>query len=111
MSIKPIIDIPALNKAIKEERRKVIAVSPIISGKTVKGPASKMLKQLGYKSNAFAALNFYKNICDNFVIDHSDKNFKDRFENSGLSCYMTNILMNSIKDKKSLAQTLIKILS
>ena len=110
VSIKPIIDIPSFKKAMEDQRRKVIAVSPIISGKTVKGPASKMLKQLGYKSNAFAALNFYKNICGNFVIDHSDKNFKDKFENCGLSCYMTNILMSSIKDKKSLAQTLIKIM-
>ena len=111
VSIKPIIDIPFFKKAIKDQRRKVIAVSPIISGKTVKGPASKMLKQLGYKSNAFAALNFYKNICDNFVIDNSDKSFKDQFKNNGLTCYMTNILMSSLKDKKSLAQRLIKIQS
>ncbi len=111
VSIKPIIDMPAFKKAIKNERKKVIAVSPIISGKTVKGPASKMLKQLGYKSDTFAALNFYKNVCDNFVIDQSDENFKDQFKKSGLSCHITNILMKSMKDKKSLAQTLIKILA
>ena len=111
VSIKPIIDIPEFKKFIKNSKKKVIAVSPIISGKTVKGPASKMLRQLGYKSDAFEALRFYKNICGNFVIDRSDRNLKDQFENSGLSCHLTNILMRSIKDKKSLAQKLIKILS
>ena len=82
-----------------------------LSVQTIKGPASKMLRELGYKSNAFEALNFYKNICGNFVIDHSDKNLNDYFKNSGLNCHLTNILMRSIKDKKSLAQKLIKILS
>ncbi len=52
VSIKPIIDIPEFKKFIKNSKKKVIAVSPIISGKTVKGPASKMLRQLGYKSDA-----------------------------------------------------------
>jgi len=111
VSIKPIIDIPHFKKFLKNKRKKVIAVSPIISGRTVKGPANRMLKQLGYKSDAFAALNFYKDICDNFVIDVSDKNLKDRFKKTGQSCHMSYILMNSLKDKKSLAQTLIKICS
>ena len=65
-----------LDKSGKIGHLEFETASPIISGKTVKGPANKMLTQLGYKSDAFEALSFYKNICDNFVIDHSDKNFK-----------------------------------
>jgi LPPG:FO 2-phospho-L-lactate transferase len=110
VSIMPIIDIPGFQKILAEKKSKVVCVSPIISGKAVKGPANRMLIDLGYKSNAFDALSFYKKICTFFVIDHADKNLGIDFINSNLTHHLENILMNSTQEKQSLAKKIIKIL-
>ena len=110
VSIKPIIDIPGFKRILKNRKKMVVSVSPIISGKTVKGPANKMLIQLGYKSNAFEALKFYKDICDTFVIDKSDKSLVNSFKKLGLRHHLTNIVINSTEEKKYLAQTLLELM-
>ncbi len=107
VSIKPIIEIPGFKSIIKKNNKKVIAVSPLIQGKAVKGPASKMLKQLGFKPNSFSCMQFYKDICKSFILDRSDISLEKRFILLNQKPIFTNTLMTSLAEKRRLANFII----
>ena len=107
VSIKPILEIPGFKSIIKKNNKKVIAISPLIQGKAVKGPASKMLKQLGFKPNSFSCMQFYKDICKSFILDRSDIGLKKQFILLNQKPIFTNTLMTSLADKRRLANFVI----
>ena len=107
VSIKPIIEIPGFKSIIQKNKKKVIAVSPIIHGKAVKGPAIKMLKQLGFKANSFSCMQIYKDICKSFILDKSDKVLEKQFSALNQQSIFTDTLMTSLADKKKLAKFII----
>jgi LPPG:FO 2-phospho-L-lactate transferase len=107
VSIKPIIEIPGFKSIIQKSKKKVIAVSPIIQGKAVKGPAIKMLKQLGLKANSFSCMQIYKDICKSFILDKSDKSLEKKFSALNQQSIFTDTLMTSLADKKKLAKFII----
>ena len=107
VSIKPIIEIPGFKSIIQKNKKKVIAVSPIIQGKAVKGPAIKMLKQLGFETNSFSCMQIYKDICKSFILDKSDKGQEKQFSALNQNSIFTDTLMTSLADKKKLAKFII----
>ena len=107
VSIKPIIEIPGFKSIIQKNKKKVIAVSPIIQGKAVKGPAIKMLKQLGFKANSFSCMQIYKDICKSFILDKSDKGQEKQFSALNQQSIFTDTLMTSLADKRKLAKFII----
>ena len=107
VSIKPILEIPGFKSIIQKNNKKVIAISPLIQGKAVKGPASKMLKQLGFKPNSFSCMQFYKDICKSFILDRSDIGSEKQFILLNQKPIFTNTLMTSLADKRRLASFII----
>ena len=85
----------------------MIAISPLIQGKALKGPASKMLKQLGFKPNSFSCMQFYKDICKSFILDRSDIGSEKQFILLNQKPIFTNTLMTSLADKRRLANFII----
>jgi LPPG:FO 2-phospho-L-lactate transferase len=94
VSIDPILHI------LKKIDKPVIAVSPIIGGKTVKGPAAKMYAELGIEPSALAVAQHYRNLLAGFVLDSKDGQLSDKFEGKIL---VTDTLMNSPADRARLA--------
>ena len=72
LSIEPILALPAIRKALRETRAPVVAITPIIGGEAVKGPAAKMLRELGFESDSAAVARRYAGLVDVFVCDSSD---------------------------------------
>lgn len=107
VSIKPIIEIPGFKSIIQKNKKKVIAISPIIQGKAVKGPVINMLKQLGFKANSFSCMQIYKDICKSFILDKSDKILQKKFSALNQQSIFTDTLMTSLADKKKLAKFII----
>ena len=107
VSIKPIIEIPGFKSIIKKNKKKVIAISPLIQGKAVKGPVTKMLKQLGFKPNSFSCMQIYKDICKSFILDKSDLDLEKQFISINQKPIFTDTLMISLADKKRLAKFII----
>jgi LPPG:FO 2-phospho-L-lactate transferase len=85
----------------------VIAVSPIIGGKTVKGPAAKMYAELGIEPSALAVANHYHNLLSGFVLDSKDEQLSDKFEGKIL---VTDTLMNSPADRARLAMDVLQFI-
>jgi LPPG:FO 2-phospho-L-lactate transferase len=100
VSIDPILQVlsPALIQ--KGEEKKVIAVSPIIGGQAVKGPAAKMYTELGIEPSALAVAEHYRNLLSGFVLDNVDRQLSDKIETKTL---VTNTLMNNSSERARLA--------
>ena len=107
VSIKPILEIPGFKSIIQKNNKKVLAISPLIQGKAVKGPAVKMLKQLGFKPNSFCCMQIYKDICKSFILDRSDRGLEKQFVSQNQKPIFTDTLMTSLSDKKRLAKFII----
>ncbi|MFO1265396.1 MAG: 2-phospho-L-lactate transferase [Rubrivivax sp.] len=72
LSIEPILALPALRQALDAARAPVVAVTPIIGGEAVKGPAAKMLRELGFESSSGAVARRYAGLADVYLSDASD---------------------------------------
>jgi LPPG:FO 2-phospho-L-lactate transferase len=99
----PWVSIDPILKVIKEIKKPVVAVSPIIGGKAIKGPAAKMFNELGIEPSALAVAKHYRNILDGFVLDHVDSDLEDEIKKLNMKTWKTNTLMNNIADRTRLA--------
>lgn len=105
VSIGPILAIPTLKETIK--KKPVIAVSPIIGGQAVKGPAAKMYQELGITPSAFAVAVHYQDFLSGFIMDLEDKMMANQVEALGIKTFVTNTLMKSYSDRIYLAEQVI----
>ncbi len=110
VSIGTIISIKGVREALRETKAKIIGISPIIGGATVKGPADKMLKGLGLEPSAYSVAELYRDFLDIFVIDEVDVGLKDKIEKLGIKVYVTNTLMKSIEDRVRIAREVLNLI-
>ena len=108
VSIDPILSIPNITPALKEHM--VMAVSPILGNKTVKGPAAKMFMELGIQPSAFAVAQHYGDIIKSVVIDSADGGLVSDINMLGIETHLTDILMHDRPDRGRLAQEMIDII-
>jgi len=101
VSIDPILAIPGVRRAVADNR--VVAVSPIIGGRAVKGPAAKMYKELGIKPTALAVAEHYGSLLWGFVIDEVDQEQSKSLQDIGIKTRALPTLMISTADQKQLA--------
>jgi LPPG:FO 2-phospho-L-lactate transferase len=104
ISIGPILAVPAVRDALKETRASVTAITPIIGGRALKGPAADMLRDLGHEVSARAVASMYSDFADRFVLDLTDAPMKSGIEELGLRVTVTNTVMATLEDKQRLAK-------
>lgn len=105
VSIDPILSIPNIKQVL--ENHLVISVSPIIGGKTIKGPAAKMFAELGILPSALAVAQHYENLIHSIVIDNSDNALITDINDLGIRTYVTDIFMRDHLDRGRLAHDII----
>jgi len=110
VSIGTIISINGVREALRETKAKIIGISPIIGGAAVKGPADKMLKEIGLEPSAYTIAELYRDFLDILVIDKADINLKDKIEGIGIKVYVTNTLMKSVEDKVRIAREVLNLI-
>jgi LPPG:FO 2-phospho-L-lactate transferase len=110
VSIGTIISINGVREALRETKAKTIGISPIIGGAAVKGPADKMLKEIGLEPSAYTIAELYRDFLDILVIDKTDINLKDKIEGIGIKVYVTNTLMKSVEDKVRIAREVLNLI-
>ncbi len=104
VSIGPILSLKGIRGALKETSAKVIAISPIVGGAPIKGPADKLMRSSGLEVSAYSVANLYQDFLDVFIIDHIDQGEKERVETLGLRTVETNTIMKTMVDKVKLAR-------
>ncbi len=109
VSIDPILAVPGIKEAICEQP--VLAVSPIIGGKALKGPAAKMFTEMGIQPSATAVAKHYQGIIQWMVIDTSDNLEKSDINHMGIEPIVSDIVMRDRADRGRLARELLKSIS
>jgi len=108
VSIGPILSVKNVREALRKAKARVVAISPIIRGAPLKGPADKLMRGLGLEASAYSVANLYRDFVDVFIIDNMDSDEKKRIESLGLKVVVTNTIMKTLQDKIELAETAIR---
>jgi len=101
-SILPITSMNEVEKALKNSF--CVAISPIIGGSVVSGPAGKFMKALSHEVSSLGVASLYSGFLDKFIIDEKDENLKDKIEKLIKDVIITKTYMKNIHDKKMLAK-------
>jgi LPPG:FO 2-phospho-L-lactate transferase len=101
LSVDPILAVPGLRSALKTSGAPIIAVSPIVGGKALKGPAAKIMGELGLAVNSVSVARHYAGLIDGFVVDTADAAL---VPDLGVPALVTNTVMRTVDDKVALAR-------
>jgi len=107
VSIGPILALPGVRDAVKTSHAAKIAVSPIIAGRALKGPADRMLASLGHDVTAVGVARLYSGLVDRFVVDEADAGLRPEIEVLGLAVDVLPTVMRSDADRAALAEGLV----
>jgi len=103
----PWVSIDPILRLLPKIEKPVYAVSPIIGGETVKGPAAKMYRELGIQPSASAVAKHYQGLITGFVLDQVDKQLEGEIMALNVTTLVTNTLMKSHEDRSRLAQEIL----
>ena len=103
VSIDPILAVPGLKQALRRRGVPIVAVSPIIAGAAVKGPAAKMMRELRLEVSALAVAEHYAGFIDGVLIDEADAALAPRLEALGLAVRVAPTLMKTPEDRRAVA--------
>ena len=108
VSIGTILSIRGVREALERSSARKIAISPIVAGAPLKGPADKLMKGLGLEVSAYSVAHLYRDFLDTFVLDVADENEKERIEELGIKVVVANTIMKTLEDKIRLARIVVK---
>ncbi|HLF83948.1 MAG TPA: 2-phospho-L-lactate transferase [Blastocatellia bacterium] len=110
ISIGPILAVPVVRDALRETPATVVAITPIIGGKALKGPAADMLRDLGHEVSASAVAEMYDDLLDVFILDETDAERAGDIQALGMRVFGTDTVMNTLDAKQHLARWVLEIL-
>jgi LPPG:FO 2-phospho-L-lactate transferase len=111
ISIGPILAVPGIREVLRERRARVIAVSPLVGGKSLKGPSDKMMREMGYEVSAVGVARLYRDICSIFIVDETDADHCATIKELGMSLVACPTVMRSLADKEELARAILRLAS
>ncbi len=109
LSVAPIMAIPGVRDAISARSGNRIAVSPIVGGAAVRGPAGKIMAELGGTVSSVGVAREYRDLCDILVVDSQDADLADDISHEGIHPVATNTIMNDDADKIALAKSVLEL--
>lgn len=109
VSIGPILELPGVRAAVALAR--VVAVSPIVAGRALKGPADRMLASLGHEATALGVARIYAGLVDRFVLDDADASLVPQVEALGMAADVLPTVMHDDRDRAALATRLLELAS
>lgn len=106
VSVDPVLALDGVETALRRTKTPVVAVSPIVRGAAIKGPAAKMMAELGMPVTAVGVARYYRerDLLDGFVIDDADAGQAPEIEDLGLPALVTGTVMETLADRERLAR-------
>lgn len=105
VSIDPVLAVPGIRDAVAARRDRNVAISPIVGGGAVKGPAADLMRAFGHDVSAVGVAGIYRPLARHLVIDAVDADLADAVETAGMTAHVTNTMMTSIEITTALAET------
>jgi LPPG:FO 2-phospho-L-lactate transferase len=107
VSIGPILAVPGVRAALAARRAHTVAISPIVGGAALKGPADRMLVELGHESSVVGVARLYRDLAAVLVVDRVDAHLAAEIEATGMRCVVTDTVMSTPELATALARTTI----
>ena len=107
VSIGPVLAVPGVRDAVAARRESVVAVSPIIAGAALKGPADRMLTELGHEASVVGVARLYAEVAGTLVVDEADAGSADQVEAEGVRCVVTPTIMHGVAEAAALAKVVV----
>jgi LPPG:FO 2-phospho-L-lactate transferase len=108
ISIGPILAVPGIREALQRKRDRVLAISPIVGGRALKGPAAHMMKSMRLRPAAVEVARLYADLVNTFVLDEVDRKQAVTVEKLGMRPVVTNTVMHGLRERKSLARVIVR---
>ena len=105
VSIAPLRALHGVDAALTKRRESVVAISPIIAGAALKGPADRLMTELGHESSVVGVAKLYAPICGTLIIDSADAHLASKVEAEGMRCVVVDTVMSTPEKSKHLART------
>jgi LPPG:FO 2-phospho-L-lactate transferase len=109
-SIGTILAVPGIRQALAARHGRLVAVSPIVRGETLKGPADKLMLASGYEASALGVARYYGRLLDGFVLDSLDVALTQAVQGLGIEVRAVNTVMSSPDVRRALAKAVIEML-
>jgi LPPG:FO 2-phospho-L-lactate transferase len=110
VSIGTILAVPGVQQALAARRGRVVAVSPIVQGATLKGPADKLMVALGYEASALGVARYYGPLLDAFVLDTLDQPLEESIRRLNIAVRVVNTMMSGPAERQALAKAVVEML-
>jgi len=108
VSIGTILAVKGIKDALKRTAAEKVAISPIVAGAPIKGPADKLMKGVGLEVSAYSVAKLYADFIDTFILDVADAADKAKIEKLGVKVKVANTVMRTLEDKVQLARTVLE---
>jgi LPPG:FO 2-phospho-L-lactate transferase len=108
ISIGPILAVPGIREALQRIRTRVVAISPIVGGRALKGPADRMMKSMHLRASAAEVAKLYRDFVGVFVLDEVDRKQAVQVEALEMRPVVTNTIMSGLRERKALAQVVVR---
>ena len=105
LSIDPILSLEGVRPGLQSTPAPVVAVSPIVGGKALRGPAARIMEELGMAPGNLAIAEYYRDFLDGLIIDRIDEHEAAAIEKLGIKVKIADTVMRSMQDRKKLAET------
>ena len=105
VSIAPIRSLAGVDEILSKRRDSVCAISPIVNGAALKGPADRLMTELGHESTVVGVARIYAPICGTLIIDNADAHLASAVEAEGMRCIVTGTIMKTPQVSAALART------
>jgi LPPG:FO 2-phospho-L-lactate transferase len=107
VSIGPVLAVPGVREAVEARRADVVAVSPIIAGAALKGPADRLLRELGHEATVVGVARLYAPLAATLVVDEADAGEADAVEAEGVRCVVAPTIMRGAAEAAALGRTVL----
>ena len=108
VSLGPIRALPGVDSALTSLRERVVAISPIVAGSALKGPADRMMVELGHEASVVGVARIYAPICATLVIDQQDEALQSAVEREGMKCIVADTIMRTPQITQVLARKVLQ---
>ena len=107
VSVDPILAVPRMTEALRAADVPIVAVSPIVGGRAIKGPTAKMMRELGIPATTTQVAKHYAGLVTHFVIDEVDADAEEAVAALGMATIVAQTVMTTLEDRVALAQTVL----
>ncbi len=109
VSIGPILAVPGIEDAVRQRRERVVAISPIVAGAALKGPADRMLTELGHDASVVGVARIYAGVASTLVVDVADAALARAVEAEGVRCVVAPTIMSGPAEAAALAEVVVGV--